>query len=77
MREQDKIAEADHFLARMNQSPEAPSFRYELSAFLSASRSALQYALEEAKTKPGSGSTLPMCVAAITLPPTLLQFSSE
>jgi hypothetical protein len=33
--------------------PEPDSFLYELSAFLSAARSTLQHALEEAKTKPG------------------------
>jgi len=53
MHEQDKLDEAQHFLQRMGQSPEPKTFRYELSAFLSAARSALQYALEEARNKPG------------------------
>jgi hypothetical protein len=49
--EQDKIEEAVHFLDRMSQSSDPKSFRFELSAFLSPARSALQYALEEARTK--------------------------
>ena len=53
MHEQDKLDEAQHFLARMGQSPEPKTFRFELSAFLSAARSALQYALEEARSKSG------------------------
>ena len=53
MHEQHKLDEAQYFLDRLGQLPEPDSFRYELSAFLSAARSALQYALEEAKTKPG------------------------
>jgi len=53
MHEQDKLDEAQHFLERMAQSPEPKTFRFELSAFLSAARSALQYALEEAKSKAG------------------------
>jgi hypothetical protein len=52
MHEQDKLGEAQYFLDRLPQLPEPNSFRYELSAFLSAARSALQYARKEAKTKP-------------------------
>ncbi len=50
--EDDKIREADHFLQRLK-TARSETFRYELSAFLSAARSALQYALEEANGKPG------------------------
>lgn len=54
MNEQHKINEAQYFLGRLNASRESPrEFSYDLSAFLSAARSALQYALEEAKTKTG------------------------
>lgn len=53
MNEARKIAEADYFLERMGAETDNDSaFRHNLSAFLSASRSALQYALEEAETKP-------------------------
>ncbi len=54
MYEFEKLDEARHFLSRMTASVEQPkAFRYELSAFLSAIRSVLQYALEEAKVKCG------------------------
>ncbi len=53
MHEQDKLDEAQYFLNRMGQSPGPRTFRFDLSAFLSAARSALQYALEEAKSKSG------------------------
>ena len=54
MNEAKKIQEASHFLAQMRQSVmEHEAFQHNLSAFLSASRSALQYALEEAKPKSG------------------------
>jgi hypothetical protein len=54
MHEQDKLDEARHFFAGMTASIENPSaFRFELSAFLSSARSVLQYALDEAKTRPG------------------------
>ena len=53
MHEIEKLEEAAYFLSRMRASTEcSKSFKFELSAFLSASRSILQYALEEAKTKP-------------------------
>jgi hypothetical protein len=52
--EQEKLDEAHHFLAGMTRSVEDPrAFRFELSAFLSAARSVLQYALVEAKTMTG------------------------
>ncbi len=53
MHEYEKLEEARHFLERMRQATEPKGFQYELSAFLSAARSALQYALEEAKSKTG------------------------
>lgn len=54
MHEQDKLDEAGYFLAGMTESVEDPdALRFELSAFLSSSRCVLQYALEEAKTRPG------------------------
>jgi hypothetical protein len=54
MYEQEKIEEAEYFLEGMRQATEARPFQFELSAFLSAARSALQYALKEAKGKCGS-----------------------
>lgn len=54
MHERDKLAEAEHFLCRMRaEVAQRRAFRHELSAFLSASRSVLQYALKEAKGKDG------------------------
>ncbi|MEK6280353.1 MAG: hypothetical protein AABN95_08375 [Acidobacteriota bacterium] len=54
MYEEEKIAEAEYFYSRMKQEQnDRTGFRYNLSAFLSAARSVLQYALEEARTKPG------------------------
>jgi hypothetical protein len=53
MHEHTKIQEARYFLGRMKDSSEIAPFQYELSAFLSAARSALQYALKEAKSKTG------------------------
>lgn len=53
MHEAEKIAEARFFLNRMTTEADQPAaFRYQLSAFLSAARSALQYALEEVKADP-------------------------
>ncbi len=53
MHEQQKIDEAGYFLNRMQVVTNEPAaFRHEFSAFLSAARSALQYALAEAETKP-------------------------
>ena len=54
MNEKAKIDEAAHFLAKMKSVENQPdAFKFELSAFLSAARSALQYALEEARSKGG------------------------
>lgn len=54
MREQEKIDEAAHFRQRMAQvESDDVAFRYELSAFLSAARSVLQYARKEAAPKAG------------------------
>jgi hypothetical protein len=50
--EADKLLEARHFLGRMRAAEadrDESVFCHELSAFLSASRSVLQYALEEAR----------------------------
>ncbi len=54
MHEQEKISEAEYFYARMRTEANNPSaFKFDLSAFLSATRSVLQYALKEAETKIG------------------------
>lgn len=54
MNERLKIAEAEYFLVRMEENRDRHEyFYYNLSAFLSASRSVLQFALEEAKLKAG------------------------
>jgi ABC-type transport system substrate-binding protein len=54
MNESQKIREAEYFLAQMDREREnAENFGHNLSAFLSSARSVLQYALEEAKPKPG------------------------
>jgi len=51
--EQEKLKEARYFARRMETSIDDPEeFQYKLSAFLSAARSVLQYALEEAKQNP-------------------------
>ena len=53
MHEQHKIDEAEYFLGRMAVSEHVlKDLTYNLSAFLSASRSALQYALREARKTP-------------------------
>lgn len=55
MNEQYKIEEASYFLTRFPLSISQPKeFSFELSAFLSAARSVLQFAYDETKTKPGS-----------------------
>lgn len=57
MHEQEKLKEARHFMRRMESSIDDPeTFQYELSAFLSAARSVLQYALDEVKQKPNGQS---------------------
>lgn len=54
MNEDQKIEEAQYFLDKLtNPDLEHPGFSFELSAFLTAARSALQYALEEARLKTG------------------------
>ena len=54
MNELEKIREAEYFLGRMTEEREIrDAFRFNLSAFLSASRSVLQYALEAARQQPG------------------------
>ncbi len=54
MYERDKIIEAEYFYTRMKQEQkDRDAFRYNLSAFLSAARSVLQYALKEAETRTG------------------------
>lgn len=57
MHEHDKLQEASYFLKRIQEERmHREYFVFNLSAFLSAARSVLQYALEEAKTKPGGQS---------------------
>jgi len=54
MYEKDKLLEAEYFYSRMiEEKNNVINFRYNLSAFLSASRSVLQYALKETKIKHG------------------------
>lgn len=54
MNERRKITEAEYFLIRMEENRDSHEyFYYNLSAFLSASRSVMQFALEEAKLKTG------------------------
>lgn len=57
MHEQQKLGEARYFLRQVQMTAKSPHalnpLTWQLSAFLSAARSVLQYALEEAKTKPG------------------------
>jgi len=52
MREIEKIREAEYFYTQMSKTEEdSEAFKYNLSAFLSAARSVLQFAREEAITK--------------------------
>jgi PEP-CTERM motif len=54
MNELEKIREAEYFLGRMTEKREnRDAFRFNLSAFLSASRSVLQYAVKSARQHPG------------------------
>jgi len=54
MNERAKLTEARHFLDRMHAEHGNPTaFALELSAFMGAARSVLQYAGREAKLKPG------------------------
>lgn len=53
MYEKQKLEEAEYFLSRMKVEIGNPkSFQFELSAFLSASRSVLQFALKEVENTP-------------------------
>lgn len=53
MHENAKVAEAEYFLNRMVEDKnDSQAFHFLLSAFLSAARSVLQYALEEVKGNP-------------------------
>lgn len=55
-RKELKMNEARYFLNRMEREAQAPqNFHFELSAFLSAARSAVQYAYEEAKSNNALG----------------------
>lgn len=54
MHELEKIEEAEYFYSQMVKEKEnTDNFKHNLSAFLSATRSVLQYALKEAETKSG------------------------
>ncbi|MFN2453017.1 MAG: hypothetical protein ABR577_02225 [Pyrinomonadaceae bacterium] len=54
MHERQKISESEYFYSRMKVEVNDPeAFKFNLSAFLSAARSVLQYALEEAKIMRG------------------------
>lgn len=54
MHEQSKINEAEYFYSQtLKHREKRNEFKYNLSAFLSAARSVLQYILKEAQTKPG------------------------
>jgi hypothetical protein len=68
MHEREKIAEAEHFLTRMESTRNTPAtFRRELSAFLTAARSVLQYANREACRRPGGQAWYDNAVAGHTL----------
>lgn len=54
MHEQAKLNEAAYFYSRMlSETDNRENLLFDLSAFLSAARSVLQYSLKEATTKPG------------------------
>jgi len=53
MHESDKIAEANYFHSQLSRGKDWATFKYNLSAFLSAARSVLQYALDEAAQRGG------------------------
>lgn len=66
MHEEHKIHEAHYFLIRADDCGEnVREFSYNLSAFLTAARSVLQYALDEAKTKPGGQAWYDASVSAV------------
>lgn len=54
MHERSKLAEAKYFYSRMRETQgQSTQFNYNLSAFLSAARSVLQYAHKKARSTPG------------------------
>jgi hypothetical protein len=54
MHEKDKLSEAKHFYSKMKeQNADRNIFCYNLSAFLTAARTVLQYALNESRSKNG------------------------
>jgi len=53
MHEREKLKEAKYFYSRFVKEKNIILFKYNLSAFLSPTRSILQYARKEAQTKPG------------------------
>lgn len=64
MNEMTKIAEAQYFYNRMlAEFNNRENFTHNLSAFLSAARSVLQYALEEARTKTGGQQWYDGCIS--------------
>lgn len=66
MHEQDKICEARYFYSQMcGLVNDRAKFNFNLSAFLSAARSALQYVLKEAQTKTGGQAWYDCQVASI------------
>ena len=63
-----KIGEAEYFLGRMTADREIrDAFRFNLSAFLSAARSVLQYALKEARPQPRGQAWYDGHIAASTI----------
>ena len=68
MHEGEKLEEAKYFYSKMIEEKEdRDNFRYNLSAFLSAARSVLQYALEEARPKRGGLQWYNDCVSTSTI----------
>ena len=75
MHEQAKIDEARCFLSQMRRlANERQQFNHNLSAFLAAARLVLQYALKEARIKPGGK---PWCDAHIAVQPVLKFFKDK
>ena len=65
MHHRRKLREASYFLQRMLAESDTPEhFQFELSAFLGASRSVLQYILEDARKVPGGQSWYDQAVAS-------------
>jgi hypothetical protein len=68
MHERKKLAEAEHFLTRMESTRNTPAtFRQELSAFLTAARSVLQYAERESRRRTGGQAWYDNAVSGHTL----------